>query len=169
MQRDTHFSRLDCCSLIWEDAFMPGHCYSDRCRRGCAAPPSAGSGAFRARDHRPGGQSCCGSRLSPALPRGFSVIVTKPCLSPTLREFPAVPFSSTANFQPQKDGEFLSENVWFFTVVVCSLLLTCRWHQVESQSHEVTSFSCPAAAARAAPQPGMIWHLHVEPHSRQLG
>lgn len=42
LQRCTHFSGLGCCSLMAEDAFMPGHCHSDWRWCGCIAPPLAG-------------------------------------------------------------------------------------------------------------------------------
>lgn len=125
---------------------------------------------------RPGRQSCCSSQLSPALPRGFFYNHDKATANANLEGVPCCTLpEGTAQQHSQLPSHRKMENFllkmlhFFFPVVVCSFLLPCLWHQVESQTHEVTSSSCPAAAARSVPQPGMIWHLHVLPHSRQLG
>lgn len=122
---------------------------------------------------RPGRQSRCSSRLSPALPRVFFCNHDTAMANASLEGVQcfALPKGMAQQYSQLpshgKMENFVLKMFVLFPVVVCSLLLPCLWHQVESQTHEVTSFSWPAAAARS--QPGMIWHLRVVPHSSQLG
>lgn len=104
---------------------------------------------------RSGRQSWSSSRLSPALPRGFFCHHDKAVANASLGVVPccALPKGmAQQHCQLPSHGKmenfllkmFLVLFFFFSPVVVCSLLLPCLWHQVESQSHEVTSSSCPA-------------------------